>query len=103
MLLEKFNTTYKDLNTKQKRILKEYIEALDNTPQLRDFYNQEILEIKSTLLEQIKKIQDPIIKIKLKEIYKTIKEIDKRSNITNNHLVDLLQFQSLIEEITKTL
>jgi hypothetical protein len=83
--------------------LKEYIEALDNTPQLRDFYNQEILEIKSTLLEQIKKIQDPIIKIKLKEIYKTIKEIDKRSNITNNHLVDLLQFQSLIEEITKTL
>jgi hypothetical protein len=103
VLLEKFNTTYKDLNTKQKRILKEYIEALDNTPQLRDFYNQEILEIKSTLLEQIKKIQDPIIKIKLKEIYKTIKEIDKRSNITNNHLVDLLQFQSLIEEITKTL
>lgn len=103
VLLEKFNTKYQDLNSKQKRILKEYIESLDSTSNLRDFYNQEIREIKKELETLIPKIKNPTTKIKLQEVSKMVVEIDKRHNIKNSHLVDLLQYQNLIEEITKTI
>ena len=103
VLLEKFNTKYQDLNSKQKRILKEYIESLDSTSNLRNFYNTEIREIKKELDSLIPKIKNPTTKIKLEEVSKLIVEIDKRHNIKNSHLVDLLQYQNLIEEITKTI
>ena len=39
ILLEKFNTKYSGLNTKQKNILKEYIESIDSSSRLKNFYN----------------------------------------------------------------
>jgi hypothetical protein len=50
VLLEKFNDKYADLNSHQKSILKEFINSVDNTPKLREFYNTKINEIKNTLL-----------------------------------------------------
>ena len=37
ILLEKFNNKYDNLNNKQKIILKEFINSLDSTPQLKKF------------------------------------------------------------------
>ena len=39
ILLEKFNSKYDGLSHKQKVILKEFINSLDSTPQLKNFYN----------------------------------------------------------------
>lgn len=102
IMLEKFNEKYADLNPKQKRILKEFIESVDSTPKLKEFYNIEINNIKNIISSEVKKVSDETIKIKLQEISKTLKELDKKNTINNNHLVDLLLFHSLIEELTKT-
>jgi hypothetical protein len=45
-LLEKFNGKYASLNDNQKTVLKEFINSVDSTPKLRDFYNSKITEIK---------------------------------------------------------
>ena len=100
IMLEKFNSKYSDLNSRQKSILREFIESVDSTPRLKSFYNEEVRYIKKQLSEQIEKTSNPTIKIKLEEISKLIKELDKRCNIKNDHLVDLLQYHSLLEELT---
>ena len=100
VLLENFNTKYDNLNSKQKSILKEFITSADNGPLLKEFYNKEVLSLKSILKSETKKVKDPTTKIKLQEIDKLVLELNKRTTIKNNHLVDLLQYHSLLEELT---
>lgn len=100
IMLEKFNEKYSDLNSRQKYILKEFIESVDSTPRLKEFYNSEIKYLQEAISKEIKKTSDKAIKIKLQEISKFIVELDKRSNIKNDHLVDLLQYHNLLEELT---
>ena len=100
IMLEKFNEKYSNLSSKQKNILKEFIESVDSTSRLKDFYNGEVREIQTTLQTEIQKTQDEAVKIKLQEISKLIKELDKRCVVKSDHLVDLLQYHSLLEELT---
>ena len=100
VLLENFNTKYDNLNTNQKLVLKEFINSADNGPVLKKFFNKEIINIKSSLKEQTSKVKDKATKIKLEEIDKLILEINKRTNVKSSHLVDLLQYHSLLEELT---
>lgn len=100
VMLEKFNEKYSNLNPRQKHILKEFIESVDSTPRLKEFYNSEIKYLQETISKEIKKTSDKTIKIKLEEISKFIVELDKRSTIKNDHLVDLLQYHNLLEELT---
>ena len=99
VLLENFNSKYDNLNTKQKLILKEFINSADNGPLLKEYYNKEIVSLKSKLKEETKKVKDKTTKIKLQEIDKLIVELNKRTKVKNNHLVDLLQYHSLLEEL----
>ena len=100
VLLEKFNDKYSSLNSKQKHILKEFIESVDNTPQLKEFYNKEVNFIKKTIDSHISQTTSEVIKIKLNEVSSLIKELDKKTVIKSDHLVDLLQYHSLLEELT---
>tara|TARA_R110000824_G_scaffold55524_2_gene152889 strand:+ start:374 stop:1231 length:858 start_codon:yes stop_codon:yes gene_type:complete len=102
VMLEQFNDKYSDLNNRQKNILKEFIESVDSTPQLKEFYNSEIRYIKGKLMLEIDKTTSKSVKIKLQEVSKLIKELDKRHTIKNNHLVDLLQYHQLLQELTSS-
>ena len=98
ILLEKFNSKYTHLSVEQKEILKEYINSVDSTPSLRNFYNNRINGLKLQLEGELKKITDPATKIKLVEVSKYLVELDKSVKINTNHLVDLLQYCALIAE-----
>ena len=102
ILLEKFNGKYEGLDSKQKTILKEYINSIDSTSKLKEFFNREVEVIKESIQTQIKKSTNKTIKIKLEEVYKLINPLDKRSKVKDDHLVDLLQYYSLIGELVKT-
>lgn len=101
ILLEKFNEKYSDLNSKQKRILKEFIEAIDSSSQLKNFYNTEVFKIKKEIKEQISKTTEKALQIKLEEVSKLVTELGKTDKIKTDHLVDLLQYHSLLEELSK--
>lgn len=101
VLLEKFNDKYSSLNDRQKYILKEFINSVDSTPRLKEFYSNEIEYIRETLNKEIAKTKDETTKIKLQEVSKLVKDLDKKSSIKSDNLVDLLQYHSLLEELTK--
>ena len=102
VLLEKFNGKYASLNDNQKSVLKEFINSVDSTPKLRDFYNTKITEIKATLTKQVKKVTDKAIQIKLNEVNNMLTPLGKTANVGNDDLVNLLQYYELLEELTKT-
>ena len=99
VLLEKFNSKYDNLSIEQKQVLKEFINAVDSTPELRDFYNNKIDELKSILNEEAKNIKDKATQIKVQEVTKYLVELDKTTKVNNDNLVDLLQYYELVKEI----
>ena len=102
ILLEKFNEKYDGLNNNQKSVLKEFINTIDSTTTLKDFYNTKVIEIKEVLSNLNKKVTDKAIQIKINEINNLISEADKSTKINDDHLVNLLQYYSLIEELKKS-
>jgi hypothetical protein len=102
ILLEKFNEKYGDLNPKQKSILKEYLNSIDNTIKLKGFYNTQILEFKSSINNQINLVTDPIIKIKLEEVSNLMVPLQKNDRVKDDHLVNLLQYCDLTQELETT-
>jgi len=99
MLLENFNVKYDTLHTNQKTILKEYITSVDNTSRLKEFYTNKINEIKTELADLNKKTKNKVTKIKINEIISIIAPPLKNAKITDNDLVDLLQYYDLINEL----
>ena len=99
VLLEKFNSKYESLSKEQKQVLKEFINSVDSTPGLREFYNSKINELKISLAENSKNIKDKATQIKIQEVSKYLVEINKTTKVTNDNLVDLLQYYELVKEI----
>ena len=99
MVLENFNTKYDDLHPRQKEILKEFITSVDNTSRLKDFYTTKVIEIKEELAQLNSKTKNETTKIKINEIINIIQVPAKNAKITDNDLVDLLQYYDLINEL----
>ena len=99
VLLEKFNSKYDNLSVDQKQILKEFINSVDSTPSLRNFYNSKIIDLKSILNESSKNIKDKATQIKITEVTKFLIELKKTDKVGDNNLVDLLRYYQLVNEI----
>jgi hypothetical protein len=101
VMLEKFNGKYALLNNNQKTVLKEFINSVDSTPKLRDFYNTKVGEIKEELNKISKKVTEKAIQIKLNEVTNLLSPLGKTSNVGNDDLVNLLQYYELLEELVE--
>ena len=102
ILLEKFNDTYKDLLPEQKNILKEFITSVNSKTRLRNVVNEELTKISKAVKEYSKKVNDDVVRIKLDEISKNIKTLSNKEKISDTHLVNLMQYYDLVNEL-KTL
>jgi len=99
ILLEKFNSKYDSLSHEQKQLLKEYINSVDSTPDLRNFYNIKITELKTILGSLVKDIKDKATQVKITEVTKYLKPLNKTDKIGDNNLVNLLRYYELVNEI----
>jgi hypothetical protein len=99
ILLEKFNTKYSNFSENKKLILKEFIYSVDSTPKLKDFYNTKIVDFKNQLSSLNKSTKNQVTKIKINEVANLLTELNKKDKVTNDHMVNLLQYCDLIEEL----
>jgi len=99
VLLEKFNSRYSNLEENQKQLLKEYVNNVTNSPSLKAYMNQEIKQVKRDLTKYSKKVEDKAISIKLNETKDMIHPIDKKSNVHDDNVSNLLNYYELINEL----
>ena len=102
ILLEKFNGEYSNFLPEQKAILREFINASESQVKLRTLINEELEKISLAVEEMKTKVKDDIAKIKLDEVAKTIKPLTKQTRVNDSHIVNLLQYYELVNEL-KTL
>jgi len=101
ILLEKFNDKYKDLLPEQKRILKEFITSVNSGTRLRNIVNKELDTLSSIVSELAANVDNQVVKIKLDEVSKAIKPVSNKERIDDNHLVKLMQYYELVNELKK--
>lgn len=99
VLLEKFNDKYANLNINQKNVLKEFINSVDNTTKLKEFYNTKVNEIKEHLLKMNSSVTNPAIQVKIKEVVNILPTLGKNDKAGDDQLINLLQYYQLIEEL----
>ena len=101
ILVEKFNNKYKDMSERQKDILKEYINNVSDTKNLKDYLNVQLDTIKTELNELKESAQDQVVKIKLEEVLKFIKPIKENQSIKDETITGILQYCDLIDELKR--
>lgn len=100
LLIDSFNSKYKNLNVKQKSLLREYINNITETVNLKQYVNTEIPLIRKDIAELSKQCDDKIVRIKLKEIVNQLKVIkESKGNVKDSHIVVLMKYYELIDEL----
>lgn len=99
MLVENFNNKYTNLTAKQRNILKEYINSIDNSEKLKTFVIREC----NLLSKNIKTINitDTVTKIKIAEVVKLISKVKSSKTITESQILSLLRYNELYDELKK--
>ncbi len=101
IMLEKFNERFNTLSNEQKEVLKEYINNISNTTNLKKYVDNKFTSLKESLLKLLPKIEDATIKIKVNETINLINPILESKTIKDDNIVALLQYQELHSELTK--
>ena len=99
VLLEKFNDKYSDLQDNQKTLLKEYVNSVTNSPALKSYINQEIKEVKKSLNKYSQKVEDKAVAIKLTETKGMIKTLCKKTSVSDDNVINLLNYYELVNEL----
>jgi hypothetical protein len=99
LMIDKFNEKYAGLSTKQKNILKEYINNVSNTVNLKQFIVAESKAVSATIKKALPKIDDQITAIKLNEVCNLTNKLEKAKVIKEEHVLSLLLYHELLKEL----
>jgi hypothetical protein len=99
ILLEKFNSKYGTLLPEQKNILREFITSVDSSTRLRNVVNEEYVKLKDLINNLKGNVKDDIVAIKLQEVLKSIQPVEKTKRVTDDHLVNIMQYYELVQEL----
>jgi hypothetical protein len=103
ILVESFNSKYKNLTTEQKTLLKEYINNINNTGKLNDYVGNEVTKLVANLKEVGSKLTDKVTRIKLAETIANVKKIKSVKKIKEEHLSAMMMTYELLGELKNTL
>lgn len=99
-LVEKFNAKYSNLSEAQKVLLREYIENVSNTNNLKSLVQTEAVTLKRLFTKNMHRVQDKSLKIKLQEVTSLLSEYENIKKVEENHISALLRYYSLIEDLS---
>jgi hypothetical protein len=103
LLVESFNSKYKNLTEDQKGLLREYINNINNTGKLNQYVNEEVTKLVDSLKEVGSKISDKVTKIKLAETISNVRKIKSVKKIKEQHLSALMMSYELLAELKNNL
>jgi hypothetical protein len=99
MVVENFNSKYTDLLPEQKTLLSEFIKNISNTVSLKEYVNNQIQNVKLELEVLTSKVADKKIQIKLSEVNNILNMIPKAENISDDDVLNLMNYYELLHEL----
>ena len=99
ILVETFNKKYTNLDTKQKTLLKEYINNMNNTSKFSEYVSAEIPKIAKGLKLIESKLTDGVTKIKLNETISVLQKMKIGKTISDSQVSSIMLSYELIKEL----
>ena len=99
LMVDTFNSKYKNLNSMQRNLLKQYVNNISNTNLLREFVDSEVVKIKKILFKFLPMVTDKVTKIKLTEAIKQSDTLSKGKIVKDKQVVALMRYYELIKEL----
>jgi hypothetical protein len=99
ILVETFNKKYTNLDSKQKNLLKEYINNISNTSKFKDYLSVELPNIVSELKSIKAKIEDKVTTIKLSETISVLEKMKMGKSVSDNQVSSIMLSYELIKEL----
>lgn len=99
LLVDSFNEKYKNLDDKQKVLIREYINNISNTNSLREYINQEVPEVRKQITELKNSIDNDVVKIKIEETLNQLEKITKGTLVKENQIMALMLSYELVKEL----
>jgi len=99
LMVDTFNSKYKNLNSMQRNLLKQYVNNISNTNSLREFVDSEVVKIKKILSKFVPMVTDKVTKIKLTEAIKQTDSLSKGKIVKDKQVVSLMRYYELIKEL----
>ena len=96
-LVDKFNDKYKVLTTEQKSVLRNYINNIDNSDNLKRFILRETNKLKNEFSKI--KVSDKVYSIKLKEVIGLIDNLSNSKIVSETQALGLLRYYQLLNEL----
>jgi len=96
-LVDKFNDKYKGLTTEQKSVLRNYINNIDNSDNLKRFILGETKKLKNEFSKI--KVSDKVYSIKLKEVIGLIDGLSNTKIVSETRALGLLRYYQLLNEL----
>jgi hypothetical protein len=96
-LVDKFNDKYKKLTTEQKSVLRNYINNIDNSDNLKRFILRETTKLKNEFTKI--KLSDKVYSIKLKEVIGLIDNLSNSKIVSETQALGLLRYYQLLNEL----
>jgi len=103
ILVETFNKKYTNLDSKQKNLLKEYINNISNTSKFKDYLSVELPNIISELKSIKAKIEDKVTTIKLSETISVLEKMKMGKSVSDNQVSSIMLSYELIKELKSKL
>jgi len=98
-LVDSFNSKYTNLSESQKKVLRSYINNIDNSAKLRTVVIAETKRLKSEFSKL--NVSDKVAKIKLTETVNLIDNITNSKVINENQILSILRYHELLDELRR--
>lgn len=99
LMINKFNEKYATLSVKQKGILREYINNVSNTTELKQFLVKEGKLVAAAIKKMLPKVEDQITAIKLNEVVNMTTKLEKVRSVKEEHVLSILLYHELLKEL----
>lgn len=100
LIIQRFNKKYKTIFTQQQKVLlRKYMYSFSNVGMLKQHINLIVPIMINKIQQNIKKLDNSVIKIKLQQVLHQINNIQQNRLIKQNHVIALLKTYSLLEQL----
>jgi hypothetical protein len=99
LVVDKFNNKYSKLSQPQKRMLREYINNVSNSVNLKKYVVNETKQLQTSLLSSKSNIPSKVIRIKLKEVANLLNKLGKKHVVEDKDVLTMLRYYELVNEL----
>jgi hypothetical protein len=101
IMIEKFNDKYSSLTGPQKNMLREYINNVTNSTELKKYVLKETKSLSDQLSNLKMTVPSKVLRIKLNEVTNLLSQLTKKHIIEDKDVLTMLKYYELVDELKK--